>query len=130
MGVVFMCQDEVVWNPSPRLAQVFLAQVRALEVAVEAQSGIGEMIADEVELDPALLRMFISVLVEELESETSSTFKTLIAGPFAIAYGIFLACEPRSIPSVKGDTGHLARRGGVLVSGRSRVGPIYEGLLD
>ncbi|MCP3139428.1 DUF6086 family protein [Pyxidicoccus xibeiensis] len=131
MGVFFKWQDEVVWNPSPRMTRLFLAQVRALEEALEVQSGIGEMIADEVELNPSLLETFVSVLVEELESETSSTFKTLIAGPFAMAYGILRACEPKSPrPTMRGATEHLARRGEVLVSGRGRVGPIYEGLVD
>lgn len=130
MGVFFKWQGEVVWDPSPRLARLFLAQVRALENAVELQSGIGEVVADEVELNPLLPRPFVLALMNELDSETDNTTKTLFAGSFSISHGILLACEPGPTSPMSGDTERLARRGHLLVSGQSRVGPIYEGLID
>ncbi|WP_147476440.1 DUF6086 family protein, partial [Corallococcus sp. AB032C] len=119
MGVFFKWQGEVVWDPSPRLARLFLAQVRALENAVELQSGIGEVVADEVEINPLLLSPFVSALMNELDSETSNATKTLFAGPFSISHGILLACEPGSTSPMRGDTERLARRGQLLVSGQS-----------
>ncbi|NNB92141.1 hypothetical protein HJC10_13430 [Corallococcus exiguus] len=68
--------------------------------------------------------------MDALDSSNNSTFKTLIAGPFAIAYGMLVACEPDLSLSMREATGRLARRGEVLVSGRGRDEPIYEGLGD
>ncbi|NNB95087.1 hypothetical protein HI113_14400 [Corallococcus exiguus] len=130
MGVFFHWQEAVAWHPGQRTARFFISQVRALEEALEVQSGFGEIIADEVVLNPSLIRVFVSALVEVLDSITSNSFKTMVAGPFAIAYGILVACEPDLSLPMSDATGRLARRGEVLVSGRRRVEPIYEGLGD
>lgn len=130
MGVVFLWQNKVVWDPGHRTAQLFLSQVRALEEALKVQSGFGELIADEVDLNPFLIRGFVIALVKAMDSTNNSIFKTLVAGPFAIAYGILVACVPIISLSMSDDTEHLARRGEVLVSGKGHVEPIYEGLDD
>ncbi|WP_366934549.1 DUF6086 family protein [Corallococcus exiguus] len=107
-----------------------MSQVRALEEALEVQSGFGEIIADEVVLNPSLIRAFVPALVEVLDSSTSNSFKTMVTGPFAIACGILVACEPDLSLSMSEATGRLACRCEVLVSGKRRVEPIYEGLDD
>ncbi|TSC31937.1 hypothetical protein FOF48_15095 [Corallococcus sp. Z5C101001] len=101
-----------------------------MEKAVETQSGIGDVVADEVMVDPVLLGVFILVLVRELDSEGKETSKSLMGGVFAVAYGILVACAPEVATLMGKDTKRLARRGEVLVSGKYRVGPIYEGLFD
>ncbi|WP_223634888.1 DUF6086 family protein [Corallococcus sp. EGB] len=128
--MLFQWQDSVVWNPSLRMARLFVSQVRALEEAVGIESGVGEIVSDEVEIDPVLLGAFVLALVKQLDSGMSETAKSLMGGGFAIAYGILVACVPKVVFLMKEDTRRLARRGEVLVSGEYWVGPIYEGLVD
>jgi len=117
MGVLFEAGDVVVWSPSPRLARLFLAQVRALEELVGKQSGIGEIVADEVRVDPAALNAFVAAVADALSSTTNATMRSLMAGPFSMAAGLSSACG-YTTSSMSGIAGELARRGAELVTGR------------
>ena len=130
VGVLFQWQDSVVWNPSLRMARLFVSQVRALEEAVGIESGFGDIVSDEVKIDPVLLGVFVLALVKQLDSGMSETAKSLMASGFAIAYGVLVACTPKIAFLMKEETRRLARRGEVLVSGKYWVGTIYEGLVD
>lgn len=127
MGALFEIGDDVVWNPSPRVARSFIAQVRALEDAIGMPSGIGELVADEIRVDPVALRTFVDALAGELDPTRSATFGALVAGPFSIAAGMLAACDA-SVLMMRGVAGRLARRGAALVSGRARPGTIDDAL--
>jgi hypothetical protein len=127
MGVLFEASDVLLWSPSPRLAQLFLCQVRALEEMVGITSGIGDIISDEVSVDPALLQTFVITVAKELQPGSNPTRCTLVAGPFAIASGLLAACNP-ALPAFSGVSGQLARRGALLVMGKQGNDPIYVGL--
>jgi hypothetical protein len=127
MGVLFEASNVLLWSPSPRLAQLFLGQVRVLEEMVGVTSGIGDITSDEVSVNPALLQIFVIEAAKELEAGSNPTRCTLVAGPFAIASGLLAACSP-AMPTLSGVAGQLARRGALLVAGMRGNGPIYVGL--
>ena len=130
MGVLFEDGDELIWNPSPRLARLFVGQVRALEELTSAHSGIGPIIGDEVQVNRTQLHAFVAALAAEWEADSSATLKTLVAGPFAIATGILAACDESLTAGLEGAAHQLGSRGAALVSGRGRVGPIFDGLSE
>jgi Family of unknown function (DUF6086) len=127
MAVLFESGDALLWDPSPRVAKMFLAEVRAVEEAVGVQSGIGDLIADEVAVDSSVLCAFVSTIGQTLDTDTSSVVTSLYAAVFAISYGL-LAVSGVAKPPFLGQVGQLAHRGELLISGRGRPGPIYEGL--
>lgn len=127
MAVLFESGNTLLWNPSPRIAQVFLAHVRAIESAEDIASGIGELIADEVSVDPSILSIFVTTIGGQLERTSNPTTSSLFAGAFAISCGLLSACGA-TLPLFEGEVGQLAHRGVRLVSGQGRPGPIFEGL--
>ncbi|MEU8927961.1 DUF6086 family protein, partial [Kitasatospora sp. NPDC048545] len=55
--------DETLWNTSNGASRLFLRQVAVFEAEIGLPSGIGSMEADECQIDPAVLEVFVNALL-------------------------------------------------------------------
>ncbi len=55
--------DETLWNPSNGSSRLFLEQLAIFEAEIGLPSGIGPMEADECQVDPAALDVFVNALL-------------------------------------------------------------------
>ena len=55
--------DETLWNPSNGASRLFLEQLAIFEAEIGLPSGIGPMEADECQVDPAALDVFVNALL-------------------------------------------------------------------
>ncbi|MGW1200084.1 DUF6086 family protein [Streptomyces sp. NPDC002536] len=63
MSQYFDVGDETLWNPSNGAARPFLRQVALFEEELGLSSGIGPMLDDECQIDPAPLEAFVNALL-------------------------------------------------------------------
>lgn len=127
MSLIFEHQGKTAWNPSSRAGNLFLAQVRAIESVLGISSGFSPPLNDEVQVDIHQLRDFSLHLAGEISAGNSPTLQTLVCAVFALAAGIYAACNTSPLDGLKGQCLALQRYGEVLVSGQYNPGPIYHG---
>lgn len=128
MSVLFESAGKLVWDPSPRVANLFQHHIRALEQMLTLRSGVGEIANDECEIDAAQLRVFLAAVAVEIDRSSNPGLLSLLGGCFAIAAGLLHACDPNQELRLEGASAALQRRGIDLVAGLERVGPIFEAL--
>ena len=129
MSVLFQLGEAVLWSPSPRLAQLFLSQVRAAEEAIATASGIGDLVADEVRIEPWVLQEFVSALALQVAEGSNAIAASLYGGVFAVSCGLLAMCVADSdLPELPVGVGPLARRGIRMVGGHGQPRPIFSEL--
>ncbi|MFI5865304.1 DUF6086 family protein [Streptomyces sp. NPDC051546] len=72
--------DETVWNPSNGAARLFHRQVAVFEEELGLPSGIGPLINDECQLDPAALGAFAEALVARHGTTGHAVIRALSEG--------------------------------------------------
>ncbi|MFD5148968.1 DUF6086 family protein [Streptomyces sp. NPDC058401] len=72
--------DETVWNPSNGAARLFHRQVAVFEEELGLPSGIGPLINDECQLDPAALGTFAEALVARHGTTGHAVIRALSEG--------------------------------------------------
>ncbi|MEV4921324.1 DUF6086 family protein [Streptomyces roseoverticillatus] len=63
MSQIFEVAGNVLWHPSNGPARLFLRQVPVFEAEVKGPSGVGPMVNDECQIDPAAFRNFVDALL-------------------------------------------------------------------
>lgn len=84
MGYIVEVDGRSVWEPSRRVAELFLSQIRGLESVFEVPSGVSSPVADEIAVDAAELRTFLVTVLELLARSGSRPLETLVAGPLQL----------------------------------------------
>ncbi|MFJ8472000.1 DUF6086 family protein [Kitasatospora sp. NPDC094011] len=77
--------DEIVWDPSNTVARLFTGEAVAVASAFNLESGIGEIIEDECELDLPVLEAFLADLVRRYHEATHPILRSLTVGFIATA---------------------------------------------
>ncbi|WP_432157687.1 MULTISPECIES: DUF6086 family protein [unclassified Streptomyces] len=85
MSCFFQVGDDDVWNPSNSLARAFLGQADALSQIIGRDPGLGEIIEDECEIDPAAFPEFVDALVKTYQDSNNEALKALLKGFVTVA---------------------------------------------
>ncbi|WAS93141.1 DUF6086 family protein [Nannocystis punicea] len=128
MGIIFEHNGDAVWEPSQGLGRLFVHQIRGVEKLLGLDSGVGDVINDECQIDPARLKPFVIALDRKLSSGGNETLSSLLGGCFAVAAGLYAACHPRDELDLSRIGAALKHRGELLVSGRTRARAIFADL--
>ena len=85
------------WNPALRVGQVFHAYVRAVEKAIEADSGMSEEgISDEVAVDSGALQAFVLSLSEQIKTSNHTVLILELEPVLLICAALLLRSEGSS----------------------------------
>ncbi|MCW3820710.1 DUF6086 family protein [Micromonospora sp. DR5-3] len=85
MSQYFQVGDLVLWNPSNRVAELFVRTSEAVAPLVATPSGIGAMDADEYEVDLDVFVGFVDALVKQYLSSSHAILRSLLEGFLATA---------------------------------------------
>jgi Family of unknown function (DUF6086) len=88
MGVTISCNGRDVWAPSLKVGYLFFDQVQALEKVVGVKSGIDSFVADEFQIDDAVLGKFILKVLEMLENTNNGALFALSGGCIQICLAL------------------------------------------
>ncbi|WKX69381.1 DUF6086 family protein [Streptomyces sp. XD-27] len=80
MSQYFDMGEETLWNPSNGASRLFLRQVAVFEAELGLASGIGPMEADECQIDPAALGVFVHALLTQYRRTHHSIVPALSEG--------------------------------------------------
>ncbi|MFJ4677859.1 MULTISPECIES: DUF6086 family protein [unclassified Kitasatospora] len=72
--------DETLWNPSNGASRLFLRQVAVFEEELDLPSGIGPMVSDECQVDPAALGVFAHALLARHRQTPHAVVRALTEG--------------------------------------------------
>jgi hypothetical protein len=85
MSVMFSVDGLSVWWPASTVGRLFKEQAEAVATALEIQSGLGELFADEVVIDLPVFEAFVMSLAEQYNTPYY-VVKSLITGVFGTSY--------------------------------------------
>ena len=109
MGFQVIHKEEIIWSPGLDVGNLFLDQLKALEKIIDHKSGIDSFLADELEVDQAVLEPFINIVLERLEKTNSGPYFALVQGSLQIAIalnaqitGRWPAVSKRLMPIIEG----------------------------
>jgi hypothetical protein len=74
-----------VWNPSNSLARAFLGQAEVLSRLIGRDTGLGEIVEDECEIDPTLFPAFVDALVKAYQETNNEALRALLKGFVSVA---------------------------------------------
>ncbi|MFE3015933.1 DUF6086 family protein [Streptomyces sp. NPDC059256] len=89
-----------VWNPSNRVAEIFINQAHVVAYAYTMESGIGDIIDDECAIDHQLFLNFISTLADRHEESNNHSLRQLLEG--VITVGLVLLVRAGGSPDRMG----------------------------
>jgi Family of unknown function (DUF6086) len=95
----FRVGDLVLWNPSNRVAELFVRTSEAVAPLVARPSGIGAIYADEYEVDLDLFVGFVDALVKQYLSSSHAILRSLLEGFLATAL-VLVYRAGREVPSL------------------------------
>ena len=81
----FRVGQQVLWNPSNGVAELFVHTAQTLAHIQDVPSGIGDMDADEYEIDPDSLSAFVNALVGRYVASHHPILRALLEGFVATA---------------------------------------------
>jgi hypothetical protein len=85
MSCYFQVGEEDLWNPSNSVARVFLGQAAVLSGLVGAESGLGDIVEDECQIDPRLFVPFTDKLVQTYQESNNEALRALLKGFTSVA---------------------------------------------
>ncbi|MFJ7902307.1 DUF6086 family protein [Streptomyces sp. NPDC096198] len=93
--------DEDVWNPSNSLARTFLGQADVLSQLAGKETGLGEIIEDECQIDPAVFTDFVDTLVKTYQESNNEALRALLKGFTSVALVLVerIGCDAPSVMS-------------------------------
>ncbi|ORT57949.1 DUF6086 family protein [Streptomyces sp. CB03238] len=80
MSCYFQVADDDVWNPSNSLARAFLGQATVLSQLVGVETGLGEIIEDECQIDTETFTAFVNALVSAYQESNNDALRSLLKG--------------------------------------------------
>lgn len=108
MSCFFAVDGHDVWNPSNRVARIFVGQVSQLEAAYGRQSGVGEIIDDECDIDGDSFSMFVEFISVKFSESNNPSLRVLLEGVISISM-VLLTRASRAIQLPAEDEGHWLR---------------------
>jgi Family of unknown function (DUF6086) len=106
MSRYFQVGDQVLWNPSNGVAELFASTAEALVSTADAPTGIGPMEAHEYEIDLDTFGAFVDALVRRYVASRHPIFRCLLEGFTATALVMvqrggeqLVGCDPRRFRS-------------------------------
>ncbi|MGC1209965.1 MAG: DUF6086 family protein [Micromonospora sp.] len=100
MSQYFQAGDLVLWNPSNRVAELFVRTSEALAELVDVPTGIGPMRADDYEIDLDVFVGFVDALVAQYLSSSHAILRSLLEGFTATAL-VMVDRAGRNVPSLQ-----------------------------
>ncbi|WP_433651601.1 DUF6086 family protein [Micromonospora zamorensis] len=100
MSQYFQVGDLVLWNPSNRVAALFVRTSEAVAALVEVPTGIGPMRADEYDIDLDAFVGFVDALVVQYMSSSHAILRSLLEGFIATAL-VLVDRAGRDVPSLQ-----------------------------
>lgn len=85
MSCYFQVGDDDVWNASNSLARAFLGQADVLSRLIGKDTGLGDIIEDECEIDPAVFPTFVDALVKAYQESNNDALRALLKGFVSVA---------------------------------------------
>lgn len=85
LSCYFQVGDDDVWNPSNSLARVFLGQADVLSRLIGKDTGLGDIVEDECEIDPQVFLAFVDALVKRYQESNNETLRALLKGFVSVA---------------------------------------------
>lgn len=120
MSCSFRVGDTVLWNPANTIGRLFKGQVDAVAAAFGVESGVGDIIEDEYEVDVPVLEEFAAEAVREYEHATHPVLRSLTVSVIATvlvlverAGGRLPDAEPEQAAAwtqLRGELGHYMPR--------------------
>jgi hypothetical protein len=80
MSATFLVGDVVVWSPSNQVARLFVGQAETIAATFGAPSGIGDIVEDECEIDPAVFGKFLTEVLRQYQATTHPILRSLLIG--------------------------------------------------
>ncbi|MBQ1023997.1 DUF6086 family protein [Micromonospora sp. C95] len=102
MSQYFQVGDLVLWNPSNRVAELFVRTSEAVAVLVGVPTGIGPVRADDYEIDLDVFVGFVDALVAQYMSSSHAILRSLLEGFIATAL-VLVDRAGRDAPSLRAD---------------------------
>ncbi|MFB7761752.1 DUF6086 family protein [Streptomyces xiamenensis] len=84
MSCYFQTQDTDLWNPSNSVARIFVGQVLTLSDEMAIESGVGEIIEDECEIDGDAFPAFLHALLLRHGNSNNQALRSLLEGVLAV----------------------------------------------
>jgi hypothetical protein len=100
----FQVNDLVLWNPSNRVAELFVRTSEAICPLVATPTGIGATGADAYEVDLDVFVDFVDALVKQYLSSSHPILRSLLEGFLATAL-VLVHRAGRTVPSLYAPTG-------------------------
>jgi hypothetical protein len=100
MSQYFRAGDLVLWNPSNRVAELFVRTSEAVAELVDMPTGIGPMRADDYEIDLDVFVRFVDALVAQYLSSNHAILRSLLEGFIATAL-VMADRAGRHVPSLQ-----------------------------
>ncbi|GAA4943724.1 DUF6086 family protein [Actinoplanes utahensis] len=97
MGKNISVDGRVVWDPALRVAQLFQAQLAAVEEVLGVASGVDEPIDDEIEIDWPVFEAFVRHLLETLATTGHPVMHLLLEGLAETCVGVHHAATDSRI---------------------------------
>jgi hypothetical protein len=85
MSCSFEADGTVLWSPANTIGRLFKGQADAVAAAFRVESGIGDIIEDESEVDVPVLEKFAAEAVRQYEHATHPVLRSLTMSVIAIA---------------------------------------------
>jgi hypothetical protein len=99
MSQYFHVGKLVLWNPSTRVAELFVRTSEAIAPTVELPTGIAPVVADDYEIDPDTFTVFVDALVRLYLSSSHLILRSLLEGFTATAL-VMVERAGRSVPAL------------------------------
>ncbi len=88
MGIIVKFAGRSIWEPTLKAGFCFVAQVRSLEALLDTESGVGLIIADEVDINLAAFENFLTKCIEKLERTNDGEIFALVMGCLQICIAL------------------------------------------
>jgi hypothetical protein len=102
-----MAGDTILWNPASIVGVLFISESRIYEILANKSAGLGEVIADDIEVDVQVFAEFVDALVNLHESSNHMIYRTLMRGFLGTALALLLRTGSPAPASIGDDTGEL-----------------------
>lgn len=80
MSTTFLVDDIVVWSSSNQVARLFTGQAETIAATFGAPSGIGDIVEDESEIDPAVFGKFLTEVLRQYQASAHPILRSLLTG--------------------------------------------------
>jgi hypothetical protein len=112
MSCSFEIGDNVLWSPSNTIARLFKGQVEAVAAAFAVDSGLGEIVEDECEIELPAFEKFVAEAARQYGRATHPVLRSLTVSVIAVASVLVeRACGrlPDAQPGQEADWAQLRR---------------------